>query len=395
MKWYSLERILEKDCDYNFIFSGRGPGKSTAIVNHLIDCFENEKSEFGNPAQFVRIVRYDWAISRTMMTGWFNEINQSKLAEYGRWVDFRYGEWRVRDLTDDGKRDEDSPYQVMGYVLPLNAQDDYKSGIDYSNVTNIVFEEFVQLRERDYVESETQLFMSALSTVVRNRQNVKVWFIGNTLTKYNPYFQMFGLDLDRIGMQPGDLKTFRVDGYAGHGATIALEYAEMAQEDMLELSPLMRISGNITATTGVFAQDPTVADYKARTAKLIESDLEDALPWHGCYLGDGRYCRVRITRYPVSDDARMLVLSSDDPTIDDLQRYTWLNLSGEPNPSYEVLGHTLMLRCASPLGIQAISTVARRLQDADARCAHAYETDEIRYKWRTFVDGIGYEKGQA
>lgn len=395
MRWYSLERILEKDCDYNFIFSGRGPGKSTAMVNHLIDCFENEKSEYGAPAQFVRMVRYDWAVSRTMMKGWFNEVNQAHFAEYGRWVDFRYGEWRARDLADDGTRDEDSPYQVMGYIMPLNAQDDYKSGVDYSNVTNIVFEEFVQLRERDYVESETDLFMSALSTIVRNRQNVKVWFIGNTLTKYNPYFQMFGLDIDRIGMQPGDIKTFRVDGFGGHGATIALEYAEMAQEDMLELSPLMRISGNVTATTGVFAQDPTVLEYQDRTKMLLDSDLEDALPWRGCYLGSGRYCLVRITKYPVADDARMLVLSSVEPTIEDLQHGAWLNLSGEMNPTYEVMGHALPIRCASPLGVQATSATMRRLQDADARCAHAYQTDEIRYKWRSFVDGIGYEKGQA
>lgn len=400
MRWYSLDRIDATGCDYNFIFSGRGPGKSTAMVNHLIDSYFNTQSQFGNHSQFVRIARYDWAVSRTMMTGWFNEINKQHLREYGKGVTYKGGEWRLFDLkqTADAlpKAEDELPYQTMGYLLPLNAQDDYKSGVDYSNVTNVVFEEFVQLRERDYVDSETELFLSALSTIVRNRSGVRCWFIGNTLTKYNPYFELFGIDMDRLGMQPGDLRTFRVSGYDGKGATIALEYAEMAQDSVDELSPLMRIEGNVTATSGVFAQTPDVERYKQRTQNLLPADLVDPLPWPGAYLGKGKFTRVRMTRFPVSDDMRLLVFSSWEPPLSDLQHDTFLNLSGDPNPTYQTPLDTRAqpLHVVSPLSALADSRVMRMLQVADARCIHAYETDEMRYKWRCFVDEIGYERGQ-
>lgn len=386
MRWYSLEGILEKSCDYNFIFSGRGPGKSTAIVNHLIDCWLTERSEWGKPSQFVRIVRYDWAISRVMMRGWFNEVNQKKLSESGWWVDFKGGEFRARPLHDDGARDEDDPYEVMGFVLPLNAQDDYKSGVDYSNVSNVVFEEFVQLRERDYVDHEVDLFMSALSTIVRNRHGVRCWFIGNTLTKTNPYFDMFGIDLNNIEIQPGDIRTYRVQGYGGNGATIALEYAQMAQGSVDEIAPLMRVDGNVTATSGVFATTPAVEEYADRTAMLSESDFSPALPVAGAYLGSGRFCRILLSKRPVWDDARLICLRSCEPTAVQMTTHDWLNLSGAANPRCDYLGMPVSIRCVSPMRIWADPTVMNLLRHNDIGCVHAYETDEMRMKWRHFVD---------
>lgn len=394
MKWYDISRIRDAGCDYNFIVSGRGPGKSTAMVNHLIDSYFNTKSDYGNPAQFARIVRYDWAISRTMMTGWFNEVNKEHLAMYGYGEYYKGGEWRFYPI-EDKEAEEEASYQPAGYILPLNAQDEYKSGVDFSNVTNVVFEEFVQLRERDYVESEVELFLSAMSTIVRNRHNVRCWFIGNTLTKYNPYFELFGIDVDRIGLQPGDLKTFRTSGFEGMGATVAIEYAQMSQEDISEIAPLMRIGGNITATSGLYAVDPSVTEYHERVAGLLPSDMSNALPVAGCYLGQGRFCTVKITHTAQRDNMPLLVLSLMTPTMQQLQHDTWLNLSGEANPAYSVLDMPFRLRCMSPLSAYADPRIIRRLQQADASCQHAYETDECKYKWRNFVDAYGYERGQA
>ena len=138
MKYYSLDRILAKNCDYNFIFSGRGPGKSTAMVNHLIDEF------FQNDAEFVRIGRYDWEVSRTLMSNWFNTVNYRKLIDYTNndevLVKFEGGQWR---LYEDAKH-----YRTMGYMVTLNNQDVFKS-VSYDGVTNIVYEEFAMLNQRD------------------------------------------------------------------------------------------------------------------------------------------------------------------------------------------------------------------------------------------------------
>lgn len=393
MHYYDISRIDAAGCNYNFIVSGRGPGKSTAMVNKLIDDYFHDESEFGKPAQFVRLERFDFEISRAKLTGWFNEVNQQKLAdEYGSWVTFEGMEWHLRKLVD-GRRDKDAPYETMGYVLPLNAQDEFKSGYDYSNVTNIVFEEFVQLRERDYVQQEPELFLSALSTICRNRQKVRCWFIGNTLTKYNPYFDIFGIDIDRIGLAPGDLKKFRVPGYRGMGATVAIEYANMAQEDIAELCPLMRIAGNDTATSGLYVVDPSVTDYEERVAAVPPDAWSRPLPMDGLYLGSGDFSRVRLSNRPVYDGMQVLAFDDYHPTGEELLKSAWLNLSDVPNPSYSWLDTPYRLRTTAPELLWADATLMRRLQESDARCVHAYATDKAKYLWRNFVDMYGYERG--
>ncbi len=383
MKYYSLHDIDSRNCDYNFLVSGRGPGKSTAIVNHLIDDYVS------NGKQFVRIARYDWEVSKTLMQQWFNAVNISHLQEsldnYELYVEFKGGVFYVTDGTDS---------YTMGYVVTLNNQDIFKSA-SYDNVTNIVFEEFVQMNERDYIKGEIELFLSAVSTIVRSRNDCRVWFIGNTLSKHNPYFDFFGIDIDRLGISPGDLRTFRCAGFAGLGATVAIEYVQMSYEDIGEIPALMRIGGNITATSGLYAIQPTVSEYKDRTDTLLDTDFRKFLPMcEGAYIGDGIFCKVRVTNEPRYDDMRLLSLSLWDVTPYDLSEQRFLNLSGMANPRYSLFDNWYHIRCISPYPIWSDTRAMRKLQIADSKCVHAYETDEMRYKWRNFIDAYGYEKGE-
>ena len=382
MKYYSLDDIKSRNCDYNFLISGRGPGKSTAIVNHLIDDFVT------NGKQFVRIARYDWEVSKSLMQQWFNAVNithlQQALDNYELSIEFKGGVFYVTDGTDS---------YTIGYVVTLNNQDIFKSA-SYDNVTNIVFEEFVQMDERDYIRGEIELFLSAISTIVRSRNDCHVWFIGNTLSKHNPYFDFFGIDIDRLGISPGDLRTFRCAGFSGLGATVAIEYVQMSYEDISEIPALMRIGGNVTATSGLYAIQPTVAEYKDRTDTLLDTDFRKFLPMcEGAYIGDGVFCKVRITNEPRYDDMHLLVLSDWEVTPYDLSEQKFLNLSGMANPRYNMFDTWYYINCISPYPIWSDTKVMRRLQIADSKCVHAYSTDEMRYKWRNFIDAYGFVKG--
>lgn len=383
MRWYSLEGIESRKCDYNFIVSGRGPGKSTAMVNYLIDRFHEGEN-------FVRICRYDWEVSNSIMTQWFNSVNVDHLHEYFSedcFVSFSRGRFYLED--GEGRR------VTMGFVVTLNNQDVFKSA-SYDGVTNIVVEEFAMMDERSYIKGEIELFLSALSTIVRNRQNVRVWLIGNTLTKHNPYFDFFGIDVDRLGIVPGTIRTFRCAGFGGLGATVALEYADMSHEDISEISPLMRVGGNVTATSGLYAVQPSVAEFEERTSTLLDDDYVRLLQGiDGLYLGGGLFCDARITRRPRFDDMRLVVMRLVEPTALELLRHRYLNLSGVANPRFEFDGTTYDLRTVSPIPIWSDRPRMLRLQRRDAMCVHAFETDEIRYKWRNFVDCYGFEPGEV
>lgn len=393
MRYYDISAIRDLGCDYNFIVSGRGPGKSTAVVNHLIDCFCGEPVVRGGREarqKFVRIMRFDWAASSSLMGRWFNAVNVAHLEEMGfdrPYVRYQGGEWRLFAADDP------DAYQVMGYMMPLNAQDEYKSGA-LDEVTNVVMEEFALLRERDYIPGEIELFFSALSTVVRARHDVRCWFVGNTISAYNPYFEFFGIDPARLDLKPGDIRSFRCSGFEGKGATLAIQHAEMSYESVDEIAPLMRVGGNAQATEGGYLVEPSVANYDKLTAGLADSDFGAAVPGvAGAYLGDGRFCTLEVSMRPRFDGMRlfrMRALPADEAVVFSKK---WLNLSGAMNPEYRLGTLKRVIPCTSPYLLYADTEAFREFQRGDASTVHAFETEEMRHAWRVFVDQIGYERG--
>lgn len=375
MRYYSVDRLKATGCDYNFVISGRGPGKSTAIVNMLID------EHADNGGEFVRIARYNWECSRSLMGMWFNDVNRAHMEDVigTGVVDYKNGYWCYTDAFEKERK--------IGYLVTLNDQDTFKSA-SFDRVTNIVYEEFACISERDYIDKEVDLFLSALSTIVRRRQNVRVWFIGNTLSKHNPFFDFFGIDVDRIGLHPGDIKTFRVPGFNGHGATLALEFAEMAEADVLELSPLMRVGGNVTATTGLYEIPPTVTQYAERTAGMYPRSVPFFPDTIRGVFGGERLYDVRITKDEVSDGRKLVFLSETKAGLKEISRCRWLNLSGKPDPMYTLSGNRL-LRCVDRALLYESDSFPF-MQRADYRAVHAYEDDDICYKWRNFIDMWGY-----
>ncbi len=377
MKYYDIRPIRSKNCDFNFIVSGRGPGKTTAAVNMLLEeWFERGK-------QFVRIGRYDWEVSKTLMAAWFNSVNYSTIHEYtgnnSDYIKFHNGEFRLHESAD--------LYQVMGYLITLNNQDVFKS-VSYDDVTNVVFDEFAMLSPRDYMVGETAAYMSALSTIVRNRQDVKAWFIGNTLDKHNPYFDMFGVDIDRIGLEPGQIRTFKCSGFGGLGATIALEYAEMSYEDASEMSPLMRISGNDTATTGAYALSPEVSEYDDRCALVPPGDWVGMLPGiEGIYCGGGRFGSVEVSHGGWVDSRpvmRVRTYRGETPPY----KLRWVNLSGITRPKafmeYPAKA-TRYISTVDPNILYADRKGFKELQLLDSLCFRSFEVDEFRYSWDNFI----------
>ena len=88
----------------------------------------------------------------------------------------------------------------------------------YPNITTILFDEF--LSRTGYLPDEFVLFMNVLSTIIRNRNNVKIFMLGNTVNKYCPYFKEMGLSHAR-DMKAGTIDVYK---YGESGLTVAVEY---------------------------------------------------------------------------------------------------------------------------------------------------------------------------
>lgn len=116
---------------------------------------------------------------------------------------------------------------------------------------------------------------------------------------------------------------------------MAVEYAEMAYEDVSELSPLMRISGNDTATTGTYILSEEVTDYERRTMLVPPSGWVHAVPGvEGIYIGGGLFASAYVSKRPIVDGRHILQLCTyrgERPPY--LCR--WLNVSGLTMPWWQ------------------------------------------------------------
>lgn len=246
-KYYSYKNgILQHDFDYNFIVGGRSNGKTTgyqlevALPNYL-----NDKE------QFVKIVRTNDDTVPLLNEDWIDVNVKNKLKNKGlTYVYYRKTFYigLIKDYEDYGlKKFVQEKADVWGYVIPLSQQARYKSS-DRSKVSTIVFDEFAIADKYMYLPNEVEQLMSLISTIIRSRDNVKVFFIGNALSLKNPYFDYFGIDASKL--KSGNIYSFAQCGDEfKEYAKVGLDFVEMIYSNESDIPKLLRVSGNAQATT--------------------------------------------------------------------------------------------------------------------------------------------------
>ena len=246
-KYYSYKNgILQHDFDYNFIVGGRSNGKTTGYqLEVALENYLNDKE------QFVKIVRTNDDTVPLLNEDWIDINVKNKLKSKGlTYVYYRKTFYigLIKDYEDYGlKKFVQEKADVWGYVIPLSQQARYKSS-DRSKVSTIVFDEFAIAEEYMYLPNEVEQLMSLISTIIRSRDNVKVFFIGNALSLKNPYFDYFGIDASKL--KSGNIYSFAQCGDEfKEYAKVGLDFVEMIYSNESDIPKLLRVSGNAQATT--------------------------------------------------------------------------------------------------------------------------------------------------
>lgn len=251
MKYYDISNIESKKADHNVIMSGRGPGKSYQICKMILNEWKKGK-------QAARIVRNLSYVSN--IANWFDP---GLLADFKKETGYEVSFSDTKEGTHYVIYPEGKPKEakILCYMLVLSQEQRYKSN-QYPNVWNIVTEEFALLDGTMYLENEAEKYMSLLSTIIRSRHGVRCWYIGNTITKVCPYFDMLNIDIDRLDLRPGDLKpvpqptsSFRAP------ATVWVEFPVLSYELEDEIPRALRLMHNECATTGEFVKAPDIFDF--------------------------------------------------------------------------------------------------------------------------------------
>lgn len=218
MKYYSLDRILLKNADYNIIFGERSNGKTYALLMYSVDRFVD--SGYKEQTAIIRRWREDIKGKRaeTLYNGLVSNNYISEKTD-GRFTEIYYFNGRFYLSKWDEKLKKHVPFErPLAYCFALSEMEHDKS-TSYPDITTIVFDEFIT--RKYYLNDEFMLFLNVLSTIIRDRNNVKIFMLGNTVNKYNPYFKEMGLK-HVTTQEQGTIDLYQ---FGKSQLTIAVEYA--------------------------------------------------------------------------------------------------------------------------------------------------------------------------
>lgn len=218
MKFYSLKHILSKNCTYNLIIGERSNGKTYAVLKYCLENFLKHKG------QCAILRRWQEDIIGRRASGIWDALNKdgtvAKLSN-GKYTNVFYyaGKFFLGTIDENGKRIYNVETDCLGYTFSLSDSEHNKS-VSYPNVTTIFFDEF--LTKKIYFLDEFVTFMNVVSTIVRQRDNVKIFMAGNTVNKYCPYFKEMGLS-HVAKMEQGTIDVYT---YGNSGLRVAVEYCK-------------------------------------------------------------------------------------------------------------------------------------------------------------------------
>lgn len=314
IKFYSLANILNKKADYNIIFGERSNGKTYATLAYGIKKYV----QTGQQMAYIRRWREDLRgkraenlFSNHVANGYIEEVTNGEFNA----VFYIGGKWYLAKYDSEKKKyvPQTTPF-CYGFCL---SEQEHEKSSSYPNVTTIVFDEF--LTRRYYLPDEFMLFMNLLSTIIRQRDNVKVFMLGNTINKFCPYFSEMGLK-QVTNMEQGTIDIYK---FGQHGAVVAVEYCSTIVKQKASNKYFCFDNQNLEMITGgkweMAAYPHLPTKYKPNDVLFVyyivfnEYILQGNIIQHG--VENFTYIHVKTT--PIKDPENSLIYS--------------LQMNGKPN----------------------------------------------------------------
>lgn len=217
--YYDIAHLIKDypDAYYYMAFGERSNGKTYSAIKYAIERYFKHGEQFAYVRRFgedIKRKNLQTLLAAHVENGLISSLSGGtySLVDYtsGRFIAFDYD-------PETGKAEKD--IQPMGFAFDLNSMEHHKS-TSFPKVTTVIFDEF--LSRQGYLANEFVLFMNTLSTIIRDRINVKIFMIGNTVNKFCPYFSEMGLTHIK-DQKPGTTDLYT---YADTGLSIVVEYCD-------------------------------------------------------------------------------------------------------------------------------------------------------------------------
>ena len=218
--YYLIDRLLSVDALYNMLLSKRSKGKSFQCKKYVLERF------FDHKEHFVLIRRMDTDLKTAQMSRYLIDKKLLELIEKksnGNFNSITFYAGNFYLCYEDFESGKKTRGPLIGTCVSINRDEHFKSCV-YDDCSTIIFEEFIS-QSGLYLKDECVRFEHLVSTIFRNDfTNKKIFMIGNTLSKINPYVDYWNLQEScNISEEPGRLDLYEKIASDGSIIKIAIE----------------------------------------------------------------------------------------------------------------------------------------------------------------------------
>lgn len=199
---YNIDNIDSENALINIIWGERSNGKSYQ-VKHKKAIIPFLESSIENRERFILVRRLREEITTEKIERYFADVDVAKLTnnEYNMITYYRKELYLSKYDIELNKTYRG---EKIGYVIALSTEQHY-AGASYLDVKNVIFEEFMS--RSTYLYNEPDKLMNLWNTIDRKRGVVRLWLVGNTISRVCPYLSDWGLQEIIKTQEQGTIKT--------------------------------------------------------------------------------------------------------------------------------------------------------------------------------------------
>lgn len=262
--FYNPKPLLDKKGDINVIWGQRSNGKTYSYLKYALENFRDTERTF------VYVRRWAEDISVKNMAKLMSPLPITEIFGDGAVISFAKGAFTL--ITSNA----DEPPKVVGWAIALNQVAHTKSQT-FTNAQIVILDEFLQLKSERQLRDEFDAWEQTLSTVLRTTNDARIFILGNSVSKYSPYFTPYGIDPNT--MKQGEIKEIDLPNEEGLPTKVCAEWCTFNKKVGKRTSKYVR--GSKMAKTGEWEIEEVAniphCDNETATEKLLCSMFDNVM----------------------------------------------------------------------------------------------------------------------
>lgn len=184
--WYSIKPLMQYPASYYVVYGERSNGKTFSARREVLFERISEALKRDKDFEFVYLRRRHIQITRPKMMKLFEEDDEFSTELLGDFI--KYSTNKGFYIEHEGIE------KTVGHALAV--EDAFLTkGIPFSKVRAVLFDEFL---DYEYMPDEIEKFQHIISTISRDKQDLIIIMLGNTVSRFCPYFELLGINPSKI-----------------------------------------------------------------------------------------------------------------------------------------------------------------------------------------------------